>query len=510
MARGTLHHGSVPTYTLADLRTAQTQDVIAARLVAALAARGLPTASWTPAAAGGVEMTTVNMVAGTLAKLLGAKMAGGVGGRFLDLATGDLLTFLAKHVYLLDRNPATSTIQSVKLMSVATAPANKFAPGEVWVASGATGNRYRNLDAIDLPPGKTNGVSARFQAENPGAAYNDPEGTIDTMVVAPAGVTCVSARPFDYFSGRTTGASSGTVTAHGQDDDGIFPPVVAVIKVRIDVSGDIGAGQFSYKLDDGPWVPVVPIQALTFMAGPSGDFHIDGGRLFMANGGAHPSFVAGDVFTLLRASAILQQGADAETDASLRARCRARWPGLSLVPTAALVQLWAQLASGEVHKVKVDANPDTPGWIDVTLASSAGPASGQAQLDVSDYITPRLMGFKGVPASAVAGSPEEGVNVKSAAGKEITPSGVVTVPRAQLASAQQAADVAWLAYLASVDLGGVVVLAKLEQVLEDAGAITFASVQLNGAAANVQLAANEVAVAAAGTSLTKNLSWRPV
>jgi hypothetical protein len=125
-------------------------------------------------------------------------------------------------------------------------------------------------------------------------------------------------------------------------------------------------------------------------------------------------------------------------------------------------------------------------------------------------ITPRLMGFKGVPASPVAGSPEEGVNVKSAAARAITPAGVVTVPRAQLASAQQSADIAWLAYLASVDLGGVVVLAKLEQTLEDAGAITFASITLNGVAANVQLATNEIAVAAAGTSLTATLSWRPV
>jgi hypothetical protein len=502
--------GFVPAYTLADLRTPQTQAVIRARLIAALAGRGLPTAAWTPTASGGVENTTVDMVAGALAALVGAKMAGAVSGRFLDLAAGDLLTYLAKHFYQLDRNLATFTIQNVRLFSVPAASANSFDAGELWVRASATGNRYVNVDPIDLPPGSTNGVDGRFQAELPGASYSDPAGTIDTMVTAPAGVSCVNIRPFDYLSARQSGSSAGTVTAFGNDADNIAVPIVGVVQVRIDAFGDIGGGQFSFKLDDGPWTSVTPIQTAFFAPGPSGDWRIDGARIRFANGGAPPSFIQGSIFTLLRADAILQQGADVESDPSLRGRCRARWTSLSLVPTSGLIALWAQQASPEVHKVVSDADPQTPGGIIVTIASSAGPASGQAQVDVSDYISARLLGFKGVPASAVAGSPEETVLVRSAVGRQITPAGVVTVARAKLAATQQAADLAWLEYLRGLDLGGVVILAELEQALLDAGAITYSGITLNAVNQNVKLAANEVAVPADGTSLTANLSWKPV
>lgn len=502
----------MPAYTLADLRTPQTQAVIRARLIAALTGRGLPTAAWTPTASGGVENTTVDMVAGALAKLVGAKMAQAASGRFLDLAEDDELTYLAKHFYLLDRNLATFTIQNIRLSSVPTAPSNSFAPGDVWVMASATGNRYVNLDPIELPPDSQgpSAPKARFQAELPGASYSDPSATIDTMVTAPAGVSCTNVRPSDYLPARLSGTSTGTIDVEGQDDDHVVPPVNAVVQIRIDASGNVGAGGFSFKLGDGPWVSGGPITTVFFAPGPSGDWTVDGNRIIFTNGGASPSFIEGDVFTFLRADAILQQGADTETDASLRGRCRARWTSLSLVPTAGLVALWAQQASQEVHKVVSDADPDVPGGIIVTIASSAGPASGQAQIDVSDYIAARLRGFKGVPASAVAGSAEETVLVKSAIARPITPGGVVSVPRAKLAAAQKAADIAWDAYLRGLDLGGVVILAELEQALLDSGAITYSGITLNAVNQNVQLAANEVAVPAAGTSLTANLSWRPI
>ncbi len=127
-----------------------------------------------------------------------------------------------------------------------------------------------------------------------------------------------------------------------------------------------------------------------------------------------------------------------------------------------------------------------------------------------DYIQARLLGFKGVPASPVAGSPEEHVLVKSATGKTVTVAGIVDVPRALLAAAQVAADLAWLAYLRSLPIGGLVVLAELEQAVLDAGAANIASATLNGLVANLQLATLEVAVAAPGTSLASSLVWRPL
>lgn len=508
---------SVPTYTLADLRTAQTQAVISARLTAAMLARGLPTAAWTPTASGGPENTTIDMVAGGLATLLGAKMAQEVSARFLDLAQGDALTFLANHFYLLDRFEATKTVQNVKLTSVPTAPENSFAPGDVWVASNATGNRYVNITAIDLPAGDVSGEFGQFEAEVAGSSYSDPAGTIDTMVVAPPGVNCINAAPNDYLPARLNGNSTGQVFGDVQDpdaiddDNNVIRSNIQSIRVRIATGGDAGTATFDYSLDGGNTYPftgnVMPIRPSSFLI-PHDDF--TGARLFFSNG-TTPSFIKGDVFTLILDSAIASQGRDAETDPSLRARCRARWPGLSLVPTAGLVQLWAQAASPEVHKILVDADPTTPGGIIVTLASAAGPASPAAQIAVDDYITPRLLGFKGVPApgTLVGGAPEETVQVLSATRRQITPSGTVDVPRASVVAVQQAADKLWNAYLADLPIGGKVILAELEQALMDAGAITFSLIFLNGGNQNIQLGKTEVAVPADGTSLTANLIWRP-
>lgn len=504
----------MPSYSLSDLKTAQTMEVIEARILAALDARGLPTAAWTPVESGGVERTAVRMTAGALATLLGAKMADAVSGRFLSLATGDLLGYLARHFYLIDRSPATSTIQNVRLSSALTAPAESFEAGELWVMASATGNRYVSLDPITVPPNSQGprAPMARFQAELPGASYSDPVGTVDTMTTAPAGISCLNVRPSDYLPARLSGTSTGLIDVEGQDDDHVVPPAVGIVQIRIDAFGDIGGGAFSFKLDDNGWISGGPITGVFFASLPGGDWRVYGNRLIFTNGGASPSFIGGDVFTFLRADAILQQGNDAETDASLRARCRARWTSLSLTPTAGLVELWAKDASPEVAKVLVDADPDVPGAIQVTLASSAGPASGAAQASVADYVQARLLGFQGVPAplSGIAGSPAETVSVKSAVALQITPAGVATVPRARLAATQQAADLAWLAYLRGLDLGGVVILAELEQALADAGAITFSGITLNAVNRNIQLAPNEVAVPADGTSLTANLSWRPV
>lgn len=496
----------MPTYTLADLRTPQTQAVIAARIKAAISARYTslslpdPTPAWTPTASGGPENTAIDMIAGTLATLVGVKMAQAVAGRFLDLAQGDDLTYLAKHFYLLDRSEATKTIQDIALSSVPEAAQESFAAGELWVASNATGHRYVNVEAVDLPPNSF-GVHVPFEAELVGAAYSDPLHTIDTMVVAPAGVSCTNEPTQDFLDTVVKGSSTGTVTAFFGD---VLPPFDS-IRVQIWSSGDIGTALFKYSLDGGLiWSDASPIAPTFAIPGV-----VDGCTLRFADG-TTPSFIEGDIFTLLVAGPILQQGRDQESDSSLRSRCRARWTSLSLVPTEGLVTLWAQLASPEVHKVLVDADPNTPGGILVTIASAAGPASAAAQIAVDDYITARLLGFKGVPeASAGAGAPEETVQVRSAVRRQITPSGTVDVPRTSVTAVQQAADRLWQAYLADVEIGGTVILAELEQQLMDAGAITFSGILLNGVNQNLALGANEVAVPADGTSLTANLTWRP-
>jgi uncharacterized phage protein gp47/JayE len=88
---------------------------------------------------------------------------------------------------------------------------------------------------------------------------------------------------------------------------------------------------------------------------------------------------------------ITQQGANEESDASLRTRCKARWPGSGyILSTAATYEAAALTASAEVTKVKVFPNTPDPGKVLVVLAGTSGPVSGGAVTAVTTYIQDRL------------------------------------------------------------------------------------------------------------------------
>lgn len=495
--------------SLSDLRTLQTSAVIRARLAAALAADGQPVAQWTPSAYGGIENAVLDAASTALAKIVAPKLVQQVEMRFLDLSVGDALTIYAQKRYKTARNPATYTIQNVKLSSGPGAPTYTFGPGDLWMR-GAGGNLYQSIDAVTVPTNAAGrgGIDCRFQAQNPGSAYSDVAGTITQMVTAPAGVTGVNVRPALFAPTSVTGTSSGTIVATPLGGTGPIEPTIRSIRVRIESQGQIGTATFSYSIDEGvTWTAGGPVPANLVI--PNQAF------LTFSNGG-NPSFVAGDIFTLLVADSILQRGADEESDASLRRRCRLRWATLSDVPTEGLVTLWAYLASPEVVRVRVDADANTPGGMLVQLAAQGGPASPAAVIAVQDYITPRLRGYKDIPGPPAANGnlPTETVLASSARAYQVSvassPQGVVTVSRAQLTAVQQKADANWDAYLAGLPIGGLIVFAELYQAIMDAGAGDVTGIQMNGGAADIQLASDQVAVIASGETLTNALAWKAI
>lgn len=494
------------TYTLADLRSPQSPAVIRAAIVADLQAAGVPTDDWIPAEAGGPENIRLDAVSATLAYWLAGRVAELTRDGLLELATGDGLKFYARQRYRVEKDLATKTVQSVGLWLVGGA-AKTFRPSDLIIRSFSTGNRYRLVDDVALTPAHTADAPffAHFEAEGAGSAYADVEGTVDTMVTAPSGVRGVNRRPSDFLQARLLGVSTGSVSATFNDQTS--PPAYSSVRVRIRTQGDVGAATFDASFDGGRTWPFSSLAQATC--------DIGGATLAFANG-TSPSFISGDVFTLLKADAILVRGADEESEESLRARCRAKWTTLSRVPLGAAIELMAHIASRETDRVLVDANPSVPGGILVTVASATGPASPSATADIQDYIQLRLRGYQGMAAAATAGffSPEETVLVESATAKEITPGGTVDAPKAKLVEVKTAANNAWLAYLKSVSIGvhpdGVVRITELIQALMDAGARDVQVPTLNGGSSNIVLAQNEVAVAAAGTSLFTSLVWRAV
>ncbi len=365
------------------------------------------------------------------------------------------------------------------------------------------------------------GVNCRFRAEFPGSSYNDVAGTITSMVTAPAGVTCVNVRPSEFAPTSTLGTSTGKISAsfiHIPQEtisSGVrittipgysITPTVSSIRVKITASGNVGSGAWSYSLDGGAtWIGAGPIAAT---------FTIMGQGVLKFVDGVNPSFQVGDIFTLIVADAILARGTDEESDQNLRQRCRYRWMSLSDVPTEGLVTLWCFMASVEIARVRVDADQNTPGGILVKLASATGPASPAAQIAVQDFISARLLGYRKVKPPTSGFSPAESVQASSAIAFPVTvastPKGKVTVDKSQLVAVQQAADDAWSAYLAGVEIGGLIVYPELIQAIMDAGAVDVTGLQINGGTADIQLAPGYVAVVAEGVSLTSALAWEIV
>lgn len=509
---------SASPYTFADLSTPETQSAIRARLVSNLGADGQPTGSWAPSSVGGSENLRLDMVSGGLASLASARVAALVNGRLLDIATDDPLTgywlsYLGLRFYGLQKRQATTTIQNIALVSGPNASANTFGDGDLWVKSPSTGNLYR----LTLPPGQTLtlpanfAINAPFYAAAPGSAYSDPALSITQMVTAKAGITCTNLRPEQFRPTRSTGGSTGTVTATFLDPSlppftGVPAPAWAAVRVRIDVGGDLGTAQFSWSTDGG----------VTWTSGGacSSKFAVPGGGYLVFANGFTPSFAVGTIFTCRVGDCFLQRGADAETDQAFRSRCRNRWPALSLVPTRGEIELWSMAASPEVVRVSSDADANNPGGILVTIASQTGPATPLAQEAVEDFILARL-GFSGLPAPVAptypgSSSPRENVLVSSAPAFQVTAAGYVTVPSDQLAGAIAGADAAWNAYLASLPLGDGHVVVELERfrtILGDLGATDIQSLTLNNVVADLVVPVGQVPVPATGWTLAANIQW---
>lgn len=478
------------TVTLGELLTPLTKEQVRDRILNGLLAAGFPTSDWAPVEQGGIERGLIDMVARTLIdKAGGQKLAEGIASGFLDFATGEWLAFWALHFYRLERNPATFTVQAVTVTCAPTAGPYTVAAGELVVVGEA--NRYVSLEGATIPSGGT--LVLRFQAEASGSAFDDAPDTIRTLSTSLAGVSVINSRILTpnpaaiVVGGGSRGRVVPFATLPGQT------PLQDRFRVEIVASGNGSASplaQFRYSTDDGAtWNgPYTASRGFVIPGGCSVDFQ--------DSPVTNPSFIVGDVF-FWASTSILQQGSDAESDARLAARCRARWLALSDVPSAGTVELWAKLASPEVARVRTQADPAAASRMTVWVASSSGRAAPATVVAVQQFVTARL-------------DPSEVANVVSVDTRAIVVTGSVQVPRLLLAAVQIEADRLWTDYVASVDIAGTVVLAELQQALMDAGATDYSGLALVGGTPNVTLGPSEVAVPPDGTTLVTALTWEPL
>lgn len=437
-----------------------------------------PTADWL-ANPDGPEMAFVNMVRQGIYDFISVKQKAQISSGWLAKATRLWLSYHAKKFYLIDRNPATKTTFNLALSSTASAPPYDWQVGDVVVA-GSSGLRYVSTTGGSLQPGET--LQVAFQAEAPGALYNDSAPF--TLVTAFAGVSAS-----DAIGDFTEPVQSGDGTGHIKvmRVDPFIEPTPGTYVFRIDTAGDPGVAQFSLSANAGPFYPQGLLTAVG-SASPYG-FNVAG----VIGAGSPTSFLVGDTFTVISPGGTAYvQGSDEESDASLVVRCQARWPSLSFNQTQDVFRLWTKLAYPPANRVSVRAHPLAPGRVEILVADSNGTIDPQSAAAITAYIQPKL------------GDVLASVTVGGARDLPIYTGGTVTVAGSLRSSVQQIAQQLWTAYLGTVEIGGVIILAELEQALMDAGAIDVQGLQIEGVATNVPLNRDQVAVA---RSLAEDLIW---
>lgn len=475
--------------TPADILSPATSDEIRQELIERLQAiPANPIDDWEP---GGVARTLVELERVADEDLIQQAIPDTLGSAAPDLASSAYLTTLAAQLFSRTRTPAVAAVQTMTLTCDGSHGPYTITAGQLWFQA-ASGTRWVNTTGGTLNTGST--LAIQIQAEGPGAKYNDPPGTIRTMLTSLEGVTAVNVAA--DFGTVTPGANSTGTLAPSRTIVGTTPTAITVI-IRIDSPGQVGAGAWSYSLDGGRnfiSAGVIATTALLLTDGsPSGTT-----VTFTNHATITPSFVAGDLFSfVVPGTSFVVVGQDEESDTALIARCKGRWPDPSVKPTQSRYLTWAKAASAEVTRVRLEEDPTYLGKLYVTLAGLGGAVTGGAVTAVQAYIEPRA------PIGRI-------IVARNSTPVEIAATGTVLVAVAKLAAVQAAAQSAWEAVLIGSDIGQVVRVAALIKAVMDAGAIDLTSPQLNGGG-NVALTSQQVAILPAATPLLANqLTWLTV
>lgn len=467
--------------------------MIEAILLSALQGEGFPVTDWND---GAVPLTLLRMHAtGLLDRELLVKCL--TAGGFLDLAASltdpngtpieSWCELLAQQQFGIDRAGATFSRKRFTLTCTAGPGPYARAAGEMRAMSDL-GNYYTNVDAITIPDGGS--VETVWQAESPGP-IQDNTGTVSLVTPLP-GVALVDALA-NFSSPSRSWHGTGSLAASSAS----MPSPVRRIRVTITRSGRIGSAEYSLTVYVGA------------TATTTGPFILDGAiaqgdaTITPADGSSGTtSFVAGDWWIVgTPGESTIVIGSSKESLASLVQRCRDRWPSLSAIPTEGKFASWIRQCSVEqalgITRVSVTPSTEVAGAANIYVSNYSGTVAPEVLATLQDYVdlrTPEI---------------EQGL-VLAADSVTITPAGSVYVKRGKLAAVMAASKTAWNDYLASVPIGGdmpghVVRITKLTEILMDSGAYNYAGIQLNGAALNLELAANEVpATSEAGTDA---LNW---
>ena len=153
------------SYSLATLTTALTADEVEAAIYDAVEARGAKTSAWKPGAVVRTIIAGVSIVLAAFSSLIALVAAGG----FLELATGDWLTLVARYVFGVERIGATFATGTVTLTNGSGTPYSGGAD-DLIVQNSTTDAVYRSTGAwsVAAGPGATADVEVKATIRSDG------------------------------------------------------------------------------------------------------------------------------------------------------------------------------------------------------------------------------------------------------------------------------------------------------------------------------------------------------
>ncbi len=256
--------------TLDELTTPATRAEVEEAIYATLAARGAKTTTWKP---GAVVRTIITGIAIVLAALseLQAKIAK---GGFLELATGDWLTLVARYVYDVERSTGTFATSTVTVQNTGGGVYSGDADDLVLSVSAGTaaGKTYRNTAAFSIPA-LAAAVEIPVQAVEIGSGSSAAANAIDTLETALLGVVVTASTAATGQDEETDAelrtrcrAKTGTLSPNGPRD--AYSYVARSAKLN-DVS--VGVTRVKTIADGNGNVDVYVATASGTLAGTAGD-----------------------------------------------------------------------------------------------------------------------------------------------------------------------------------------------------------------------------------------------
>jgi phage-related baseplate assembly protein len=175
----------MPAYSLDDLTTPATRDDVQNSIYRVLGVLGVNTSAWGPGAVVRSMIVGVSAVLAAFSQLQ-AKIAR---SGFLDLATDDWLTLVARYVYGVERIDATFASGQV-LLTNGGGGVFVMGVGDLIVLNPTTGKTYRNTAAFNLSntPG-TDTALVPVSAVEAGAASTSSANTVTDFVTPMLEVT---------------------------------------------------------------------------------------------------------------------------------------------------------------------------------------------------------------------------------------------------------------------------------------------------------------------------------